>query len=162
MEFTDKISRGLKAAFKNPWRGSATLIISGLFFILLALSKSINYSIQMFSAAIEHWLTAILFTIRRFYLNGGWTEVTLNVIYSLLVGITITNTYAQYRSTGLKIGNLSGIAPGMLVTGCAGCGVGLLSFIGMAGIMTSLPFQGTGLKRRGNVALNFLHRKNSS
>lgn len=155
MEFKDKTLRGLKAAFKNPWHGSATLIISGLFFILLALSTSINYSIQMFSAGTEYWLTAILFTIRGFYLNGGWTEVTLNIIYSLLVGIIITNTYAQYRSTGLEIGNLSGIAPGMLVAGCAGCGVGLLSLIGMAGIITSLPFQGTGLKIGGMLLLIF-------
>lgn len=155
MDFTDKTLRGLKAAFKDPKKGSVTLIISGLFFIFLALSTSINYSIQMFSSGIEYWLTAILFTIRGFYLNGGWTEVILNVIYSLLAGIIITNTYTQFKSTGLEIGNLSGIAPGMLVAGCAGCGVGLLSLIGMAGIITSLPFQGTGLKIAGMLVLIF-------
>jgi hypothetical protein len=149
MKFRNRLFEGLKAAFEDKWRISSTLFTSSLFFVLLALSTSINYSIQMFSSGFQYWIPAIEFTIRGFYLNGGWTEVTLNIIYSLLVGIVINNTYTEFKNTGLKIGNLSGIAPGVLVAGCAGCGVGLLSLIGLTGILTVLPFQGLSLKIGG-------------
>lgn len=123
--------------------------------MLLALSTAIHYSAQMFSAGFEYWLPAIQLTIKGFYLDGGWLEVMLNITYSLLVGIIITNTYLQFKATGLQLGNLSGIAPGMLVAGCAGCGVGLLSLIGAAGVVTFLPFQGTGLKIGGMLLILF-------
>jgi hypothetical protein len=152
MKFRE-INEGLKSAFGDKWKTSSTVLVSGLFFILLALSTSINYSIQMFSAGLEYWVPAIQFTIRGFYLNGGWTEIILNVIYSGLVGVIMTNTYTQFRSSGLELENLSGIAPGILVAGCAGCGVGLLSLLGLSGIVLSLPFQGLGLKITGMFIL---------
>ena len=153
MKFRRELKSGLQSAFEDRWKTFSTLSISGLFFILLALSTSINYSIQMFSAGFEYWLPAVQFTIRGFYLNGGWTEVILNIIYSATVGILITNTYTQFRASGLELGNLSGIAPGMLVAGCAGCGVGVLSLVGLTGIIASMPFQGLSLNLRGMALL---------
>ena len=153
MKFKRELKSGLKSAFKDRRKTFSTVLVSGLFFILLALSTSINYSIQMFSAGFEYWLPAVQFTIRGFYLNGGWTNVILNIIYSVLVGVIITNTYTQFRSSGLEIENLSGIAPGILVAGCAGCGVGLLSILGLSGLIVSLPFQGLGLKIAGMILI---------
>ena len=153
MKFKRELKSGLKSAFKDRRKTFSTFLVSGLFFILLALSTSINYSIQMFSAGFEYWLPAVQFTIRGFYLNGGWTNVILNIIYSVLVGVIITNTYTQFRSSGLEIGNLSGIAPGILVAGCAGCGVGLLSILGLSSLIVSLPFQGLGLKIAGMILI---------
>lgn len=153
MKFKRELTAGLKSAFEDRRKTFSTVLVSGLFFILLALSTAINYSSQMFSAGIEYWIPAIQFTIKGFYLNGGWTDIILNIIYSILVGVTITNTYTQFRASGLEIGNLSGIAPGMLVAGCAGCGVGLLSLIGMTGLIAYMPFQGLGLKVAGMMLI---------
>jgi len=153
MKFKRELTVGLKSAFEDRRKTFSTVLVSGLFFILLALSTAINYSSQMFSAGIEYWIPAIQFTIKGFYLNGGWTDIILNIIYSILVGVTITNTYTQFRASGLEIGNLSGIAPGMLVAGCAGCGVGLLSLIGMTGKIAYMPFQGLGLKIAGMMLI---------
>lgn len=155
MNFKENLVSGLKSSFETRKRVVSTLFISGLFFILLALSTALNYSLQMFSAGVKYWLPAIKFTIGGFYLNGGITGVFLNIMYSLLVGVILTNTYTQFKVTGLQVGNLSGIAPGMLVAGCAGCGVGLLSLIGLTGLVASLPFQGLGLKIAGMVLLVF-------
>lgn len=153
MKFKRELTAGLKSAFEDKSKTFSTVLISGLFFILLALSTAINYSLQMFSAGIEYWIPAIQFTIRGFYLNSGWTNVILNIIYSTLVGVTITNTYTQFKASGLNVGNLSGIAPGMLVAGCAGCGVGLLSLIGMTSLIAYMPFQGVGLKVAGMMLI---------
>lgn len=153
MKFKRELKAGLKSAFEDRRKTFSTVLVSGLFFILLALSTSINYSFQMFSAGLEYWIPAIQFTIRGFYLNGGWTDVILNLIYSVLVGVITTNTYIQFRASGLEVGNLSGIAPGMLVAGCAGCGVGLLSLLGLSGILAFLPFQGLGLKIAGMMLI---------
>lgn len=150
-----KLLEGLKAAFQDKKRVSLTLLISTVFLILLALSTAVNYSFQMFSSGIEYWLPAVQLTVLGFYLNGGWTEVFLNITYSILVGIVFTNTYIQFRATGLEISNLSGIAPGVLVAGCAGCGVGLLSLIGLTGVVASLPLQGTGLKLSGILLIAY-------
>lgn len=57
--------------------------------------------------------------------------------------------------TVLEIGNLSEIAPRVLVAGCAGCGVGLLSLIGVASLVTLLPFQGLSLKIGGIILITF-------
>lgn len=91
--------------------------------------------------------------MRGFYLNGGWTELILNVFYALSVGIILTNTYTQFKTAGLKIGNLSGVAPGILVAGCAGCGVGILSILGISGLIAFLPFGGFGLKIGGIILI---------
>ena len=149
MNFRKEFIQGLKASFEDRSKAFSTFIISIFFFILLALSTSINYSIQMFSSGIEYWLPAVGLTIKGFYINGGWLEVILNIIYSLLVGIVMSNTYTQCKAAGVKKSNLSGIVPGMLVAGCAGCGVGLISLLGLTGILAVLPFQGLSLKIGG-------------
>lgn len=152
-DLTQRLVQGLKSAFSSRKKALATTSISIIFFILIALSSAIRYSYQMFSAGIEYWLTAITFTIRGVYLTGGLTEIVLNIVYSALIGVIITNTYHQFRTSGLKIENLSGIAPSFVIAGCAGCGIGILSIVGLAGIVGSLPFQGTSIKVAGILLL---------
>jgi len=159
MKLKHNLRNGVKSAFENKKKASGTLLISSTFFIFLALSTAINYSIQMLSSGLQYWIPAIQFTVRGFYLNGGWTEVILNTIYAILVGIISTNTYIQFKNTGLNVGNLSGIAPGVLVAGCAGCGVGLLSLIGLTSIITILPFQGLSLKIVGILLITYFIAK---
>ena len=159
MKLKQNLRNGVKSAFENKKKVSGTLLISSSFFIFLALSTAINYSIQMFSAGLQYWIPAIQFTVSGFYLNGGWPEVILNITYSLLVGTVSTNTYTQFKNTGLNIGNLSGIAPGILVAGCAGCGVGLLSIIGLTSLVTILPFQGLSLKIVGILLITYFIAK---
>jgi hypothetical protein len=152
-EFKHRLKAGARSAFSSRKKSISTVSISLIFFILIALSTSIGYSSQMFLAGIEYWIPAISFTISGLYLNGGWTEVVLNLSYSILIGIILTNTYTQFKNTGIKKRNLSGIAPGFLIAGCAGCGVGVLSLIGLTGLVTVMPFQGTLIKIAGMALL---------
>jgi hypothetical protein len=153
MKPVEKLFTGVKAAFKDRRKAATSITLSLSFLIFLALSTAVNYSFQMFSSGIQYWLPAVELTVRGFYLNGGWTELILNCLYALSVGVILTNTYTQFRAAGLKIGNLSGIAPGVLVAGCAGCGVGILSILGISGVVAFLPFGGFGLKIGGIVLI---------
>lgn len=152
MRLLRNLCKGIKAAYTG-FNAFTTFILSLAFFIFLALTTSVNYSLQMFSAGPEYWLTAIIFTVKGFYLNGGWFNVVLNVFYALITGALLNNAHTQFKVSGVNLENFSGIAPGMLVAGCAGCGVGLLSLTGASGIILSLPFQGTGIKVGGILLL---------
>ncbi|MFT4892953.1 MAG: hypothetical protein ACI8Z7_000744 [Candidatus Nanohaloarchaea archaeon] len=154
-DFRQGLRKGFGSAFNSRKKAFSTVFISLIFFILIALSTSIGYSSQMFLAGIEYWIPAVSFTVRGLYLNGGWIEVVLNLSYSVLIGVIITNTYTQFKNTGIRKRNLSGIAPGFLIAGCAGCGIGLLSLIGLTGIITVLPFQGTLVKIAGMALLSY-------
>ncbi|PSH01367.1 MAG: hypothetical protein BRC27_02370 [Nanohaloarchaea archaeon SW_10_44_10] len=152
-DFLKDLKKGTKSGFISGKRAALTVSISILFFILIALSTSIGYSTQMFSAGIEYWLPAISFTVTGLYFNGGLTEIILNLVYSVLIGIIATNTFIQFRNTGIRARNFSGIAPGFLIAGCTGCGIGLLSLAGLTGVVAVLPFQGTLIKLAGIILL---------
>jgi hypothetical protein len=142
MSARQKFKQGVTAAFETRKKALSTIFLSSIFLIIIALSTAINYSIQMFSNGIEYWIPAIELTISGLYLNGGLTGLGTNIIYSGLIGITLTNSYSQFKVSGLEIKNISGIAPGFLVAGCAGCGVGVLGLVGVTGAVTLLPLGG--------------------
>lgn len=155
-EWLEKVRSGILAAFESPRKASATFIISSLIFIAMALSSSPGYTLQMFSSGIEYWLPAVKMRILGTYLSGGIQNTALLAFYSLLTGIAVKNFATQLRNSGAKIRNLSGILPGFITAGCAGCGVGLMGFLGLTGGLASLPFQG-GLIRFGGIGLLFYY-----
>ncbi|PSG98576.1 MAG: hypothetical protein BRC29_00425 [Nanohaloarchaea archaeon SW_7_43_1] len=152
-DFLKDLKKGIKSGFNSGRKTALTVSISILFFILISLSTNIGYSTQMFSAGIEYWLPAISLSVTGLYLNGGVSEIILNLVYSVLIGIIVTNTYIQFRNSGTRARNFSGIAPGFLIAGCAGCGIGLLNLTGLTGVVAVLPFQGTLIKLTGVILL---------
>lgn len=151
-EKLENLWRGLKRPFTKKKTAISTIFISALSLVFIALSSSINYSIQMFSAGFRYWVPAILRRVTGLYAEGGLLSISTTVVYSLLIGITLSNLYTQFRNSGFKKRNLSGIGPGFIAAGCAGCGVGILSFLGVAGGLAAMPFNGQ-LIRVGGMAL---------
>ena len=69
------------------------------------------------------------------------------ILISLLTGMLITLISYKYKivkESGKDIGILAslGILVGLLVPGCASCGIGLAAALGLGGSITSLPFKG--------------------
>ncbi|MFB6100082.1 MAG: hypothetical protein ABEK16_02310 [Candidatus Nanohalobium sp.] len=150
------LRKGLKSAFSTRRRAATTLLLSTSIFFLMALSRSIGYSTQMFlSGKIVNWLTALYTRVLGVYIVDGYYGLFINTVYAVLIGVTLTNFHTKFRSSGVKIRNLTGIAPGFIAAGCAGCGIGLLSLLGIAGGVAVLPLQGALLRISGMALLLF-------
>ena len=151
--FPQEAFKGFKAAFRTRKLAATTLTASLAVFILLTITANLQYSIQTLSFGLTY-LDNVLVTITDNTLQtSGLLGLSLTLIYPVLIGVSITNFYMRIKSTGLSdMKQLSGILPGFLAGGCAGCGVGLLSFAGLGGAAAAIPFDGN-LIRIGGICL---------
>ncbi|MFB6114679.1 MAG: hypothetical protein ABEK04_00160 [Candidatus Nanohalobium sp.] len=152
----NEIKEGFKAAFESRKKALTTISISSFTFVLLALSSFPTYSIQMFSSGFEYWIPAIQARVTGAYIAGGSSRIAIMSVYGLLTGIALTNFFTQLRNSGAEVKGLSGIIPGFIAAGCAGCGVGLLGFMGLTGALAAMPLQGN-LVRVGGLGLLFYY-----
>jgi len=129
-------------------------------YVLLILSTFPEMSIQMLGAGL-HWFdeTLVLLTQNTYATNGA-TGLGMIVVYAGLTGVAVVNTAGQVRTMGVSsASDLAGVLPGLVASGCASCGAGLLGFLGFAGAMAALPFHGDLLRVGGIVLLlGFLAR----
>ena len=143
--------QGLNGASRNLKRGLITSIIGLFTFFLTVFSANPGYSVQMLLAGIEYWPIAFITRFTGMHMNTGLAGIALTLIFSALVGVTMTNTLVQLRMRKLNLDSFGAI-PGLLAGGCASCGVGILSLLGLGGVLASMPFQGN-LLRLGGVLL---------
>ena len=145
------LKQGVKGAFRNNRRALGTFIAGLLTFSLTVFSANPGYSVQMLSSGLEYWPIAFMTRFTGLLMNSGYAGAALTLIFSGLVGVTMTNTVVQLKMNQLNLNTL-GALPGFLAGGCASCGVGILSLLGFGGVLASLPFQGN-LLRLGGVLL---------
>ncbi|SER88067.1 hypothetical protein [Natrinema salaciae] len=162
--FTPDSARGyltnLVAAVSYPfetWRGTIGLVlVTVATYVLLILSTMPTFSLQMLGDGL-HWFEYVLVSLTEtVYRTDGWIGLGTIVLYALLSGVAVVNAVAQLRSVGRSsLANLSGVVPGLLASGCASCGAGLLGFLGFAGGIAALPYDGALLRVGGLLALLF-------
>ncbi|MFB6192623.1 MAG: hypothetical protein ABEK00_00040 [Candidatus Nanohaloarchaea archaeon] len=144
--------QGLKGSISNKWRKASTLTVGVSAFLLTVFSSNPGYSMQMLSSGLKYWGIAFATSFTGVLMNIGYTGLILTLIFSILVGVTMTNTVIQLKMNRLSVDAL-GALPGFLAGGCASCGVGVLSLLGFGGVLASLPFQGNLLRAGGVVLL---------
>lgn len=83
--------------------------------------------------------------------SSGYLGVGLTLVFSMLTAVAFTNTGTKLLRKEFDA-SLLGAVPGFAAAGCATCGVGLVSVIGLGGVLASLPFHGN-LIRVGTVGL---------
>lgn len=156
-EPVERFGTQLRAAMTYPFgstrRGLAAGAVGVVTYVLLILSTFPEMSMQMLGAGL-HWFdeTVILLTQNTYATNGA-TGLGMIVVYAGLTGVAVVNTVAQVRTMGVSsASDLVGVLPGLVASGCASCGAGLLGFLGFAGAMAALPFHGD-LLRVGGIAL---------
>ena len=152
----EKLKKGLGNPFRNIKSASFTLLVSFFSLIAMSLSGSLIYTKQMFSYGVNYWIPAIQTRLTGILIEGGLLGLSTSLIYSLLIGITIINLITQIRFSGIDLRSLSGIGPGFIAAGCAGCGVGLLSIVGLSGLLAFLPLQGESIRMGGYYCLHTL------
>lgn len=142
---------GLTGSVANWKRAIGTLTVGFLAFSLTILSANPQYSWQMLNSGFEFWGIAFMTRLSGVLATSGYTGAFLTVLFSVLVGVSMTNTVIQLRMNKLDLSSL-GALPGFLAGGCASCGVGVLSLLGLGGVLASMPYQGNSL-RLGAVIL---------
>jgi hypothetical protein len=131
-----------------------------LAYLILAIFSLPAYSSQLLGRSWLYLPEVIRMTTLGIYDTTGAIGVALTGLYAIVTGITVTNTY-----TSLKLQNFSRIKdvvaflPGMLVAGCASCGVGMLAAFGFSGLLAALPFGGNLIKAGGILVMTGLLHK---
>lgn len=143
---------GLKASISSKNRIFATSSVSLLVFVLTVLSGSPEYSYQMLTAGLNYWPAALSTRLIGLISTSGYIGLFFTALFSTLVGTTMTNTLIQFKRSKIST-DMIGSLPGFLAGGCASCGVGVLSILGLGGVISSLPFQGNLLRFGGIVIL---------
>ena len=144
-EWKESLIKGFKGSLKSKKRVLGTLITGLSTFMLTIFSANPGYSIQMLSSGIQYWEIAFTTRFTGVIMNTGLTGIFLTMAFSLLVGVTMTNTVVQLRMNKIDFSSLGAI-PGFLAGGCASCGVGVLSLLGFGGALASMPYQGNSLR----------------
>ncbi|WP_455449487.1 hypothetical protein [Natrinema thermotolerans] len=150
----------LIAAVSYPfetWRGTIGFVaVAAATYVLLLLSTMPAFSLQMLGDGL-HWFEYVVVSLTEtVYRTDGWTGLGIIVLYALLSGTAVVNAVTQLRTVGVSsLADLSGIVPGLLASGCASCGAGLLGFLGFAGGLATLPYDGAALRVAGLLLLLF-------
>ncbi|WP_254525640.1 hypothetical protein [Natrinema caseinilyticum] len=152
-EYLQNLSAAVSYPFET-WRGTIGLLLVTLTtYVLLILSAMPTFTLQMLGDGL-HWFTYVLVALTEtVYRSDGWTGLAIVVLYASLSGVAVVNAVATLRvGAGSSLTDLSGVVPGLVASGCASCGAGLLGFLGLAGGVAVLPYDGS-LLRVGGLAL---------
>lgn len=127
----------------------STVVVSVLAYSLLVLSSFPEYSYQIFLLP-SSILTAVKALSLNIWQTTGATGFVLTILYGLLIGVSATAGHTLIKLNGISnMKNASGILPGFLAGGCAGCGAGILGLMGYAGAVALLPFNGNLVRLAG-------------
>lgn len=154
----DRHTERFLAAVSYPFttaRRTLTLIgFTAATYVLLILSTFPEYSVQMLGAGPEYLDDAVLALTANSFATIGAFGFGLTVAYAIVTGVAFTNAVGRFRLIGRSgARGLSSVIPGLLASGCASCGAGVLGLLGFAGAMALLPFHGNLLRVGGLLLL---------
>jgi hypothetical protein len=134
-----------------------TLLAAGIAvvtYVLLVLSSFPAYSMQMLGAGIGYLDDAVLALTANTHATIGTLGLGLVVAYAVATGIALTTALGRVRHAGRGgAQGVSSVLPGLLASGCASCGAGVLGLLGFAGALATLPFHGNLLRLGGLLLL---------
>lgn len=156
----EQFLHSLASPLASTTRTIAFTGITVVTYVLLVLSSFPEYSIQLLAANPWYLDDAIVALTANTYATTGAVGLGLIVAYAVLTGVAVTNVVTQVRWAGRTgTGGLVSVLPGLVVSGCASCGAGVLGLLGFAGALAMFPFDGNLLRAGGVVLLcGFLAR----
>lgn len=146
----EELLKALVYPFTSPTRALVGTGVAVVTYAILVLSSFPEYSIQMVGADVAYLDDAVVALTANTYATVGPVGLTLILCYAVLTGVAVVVAGARIRQMGLRgTSGLSSTLPGLIVSGCASCGAGLLGLLGFAGALATLPFHGNLLRVAG-------------
>jgi hypothetical protein len=150
----DRLTSALWYPFGGERRAAFTVAAAAFTYVALVLSTFPGMSVQMLGAGLTWFDETVVLLTQNTVATVGYAGLTLIVVYAMLTGIAVTDTVASVRAGGVSnVGDATGILPGLLASGCASCGAGVLGLVGFAGALAAMPFHGNLLRVGGIVLL---------
>ena len=139
--------QAFKQVFSKPKYLIMALIIGSITFTFTNVAINLPIVLDMFSAGFIPAMLFIWNLMLGSFFAWGITSTLTQATLSLFVGLSISMLIFKVNSasnldTKSTTSSLGGILAVMLSTGCASCGMGVLSLLGIAGGLAVLPFQG--------------------
>lgn len=127
-------------------------IFSVFTYSVMVLLSFPGYSYQMAATSFFLVPEAVYELSWNLTATAGYTGLFLTLLYSLLGGLAFN--LLLYSPQGLA--GAGGLAPGVLVSGCASCGAGVLTMLGLSGAVALMPFEGNLLRVAGILIIGFV------
>ena len=144
-------------AVSTPRRALATALVAAGTSVVLAASAYPSFAVRMLVAGPTYWEHTLRMLFFVLVEGAGPLGVALVALYALLTGVLTVVVARQLRTIGPSgLLSVSGALPGLLASGCASCGAGLLGLVGVTGAVAALPFHGNGLRALGIAVLGVL------
>lgn len=150
-----------KRVFSN-WKYLSTLLVAGFLFYFLngILFNARNLapifsSLGFFSGMRNNFLLAV------YFYNGLPAVSAVGVfVLSFLFGVLVSLMFYRHsvlKNDKVKVGLLGsfGILMGAAAPGCAACGIGIMSVIGLTSALATLPFRGQEVMVLSVIAVGF-------
>lgn len=147
------IRPGLRVPISSKPRILLTGVLSFTIFFLLILSSFPEYSYQMLTSGLSYWCTAFKDLLNNMVTSVGLGSIAITGFYSVFTAVALLHAGISFNQNSFEGKSLASISPGLLVTGCAGCGAGILGVLGLAGAVTVFPFDGDLVKIAGIILL---------
>lgn len=157
----ERVERGVEgflAALGYPLTSTPRMLLAAgvavCTYVLLILSTFPSYSVQMLGAGVGYLDDAVLALTANTYATIGTVGLALVVTYAVATGVALTTALGRVRhGVGSGASGASSVLPGLLASGCASCGAGVLGLLGFAGALATLPFHGNLLRLGGLLLL---------
>jgi len=146
------------------WKFSMIAIVIALVFysinvLISSYSSLISFYSQVgFFGTLKLFLTFFLGFKDHIEFHGFVTLILISIILGMLFSLIFYKTTMLKSFSGKSMGffGTTGIFLGILAPGCAACGIGLLSALGLGtAALTSLPFEGLELSILAILILGF-------
>jgi len=137
--------RELRFVWKNVFSKqkyiALSIIVSILFFLANAIIVQLSLGNFKLKEAIYSPLTLYYFTTTLSF----YSTITISLLTGVLLSLIVFKAKNMDSSNLTKANLISsiGVFLGALVPGCAACGVGIISFLGLTSALFYLPFKGT-------------------
>lgn len=150
MDLVDDLRDALAVSITGRRQLAITLAGTVISFVAFMLLSFPAYTQQMLGASVFYLDDAVVALTWNMQQSAGTAGLVLSAIYAVLVGATLSVLSLQVQLNGVRAaGGVGGVVPGLLASGCASCGVGLLSLLGFAGVVSVLPFHGNSIRVAG-------------
>lgn len=137
----------------SPKRLLSVSFLTIVYFFVFLFVSAPQFSISLLSNG--YIVYSIQESVWLLQSQSGTVGLALTILYSVGMGVLTVLSVSQMRAYSVSNGirGILSLVPGIVVAGCAGCGIGLLSLVGITGLATVFPFSGNLVRVLGIILI---------